>query len=430
MKVTSKAKNFFSKKQLNTEEEKLETKEVKKENTFEFMPRIEAIEEKKVDKISDKEILDRGVELVESISSSRIQGSKEEREVANYLLNSTEKFFGKKGSLEPFYVSNFSHNYGLMLIGAIFLIALITFAFEPLASLFLYIIGLIVLVCRVFFKKDATTIIKKDISFNVVNELDSRAKTENTLIISANYSSSRNWLLNRFFPINSKAFLFANGIISLVLLIGLIVLSAGVISVGLEVVVGLLLALQMLLCLCFYSFDKPNKNNKHGLQSLAIAEMIVDYLNQHNGLVGDNTKIVFVAVGGGTDGANGTKAFIREHFKNNNDYPNAVAVSFESINENTLFTKNPKNKATTIAYERLNKTPIKKHRALLKGYGTNLFDSIGVDAVAIGESIDKIETDFNTIKDNGHVDREFIEEKFYSYLPIITDLLNELKGNK
>ena len=427
MKFTSKAKGFFSKKQLNTEEEKIEVKELKKESTFEFMPRIEATEEKKVEKISDSEIVNRGIELANSIKSSRIQGSKEEREVANYLLDTTENILNQKGSLEPFYVSNFYYNYGLMLIGVIFLIALITFVFSPIASLILYLTSLVALVCRVILKKDIAFLSKKDISFNVVNELNSRDKTENTLIIATNYSSSRNWLLNRFFTINLRAFITVNIIFILATFISLVILACGINNIGLQSFVGVLLFLQMMFCLCFYSFDKPNKNAKHGLSGLAVSEAIVDYLNQHSGLIGDNTKVVFVAVGGGTDGANGTKAFIKEHFKNNNDYPNAVVVSFENTVEDTILTRNSKGKITTIAYERLSKKPIKKQKGFLKGYGTNLFENMGVDAVAIGESVDNIRVDFNTVKDNCDLKYEEIEEKFYCYLPIITDILNELK---
>ena len=421
-----KARKFFSKKQVNTEEISKPV-EVKKENTLEFLPRIEAKEVKKEEPISDMEIINRGLELVNNIQSPRISGSKSERAVANYLLNITDNNFDNKGSLEPFYVNNFSSKFGLMMIGAILLIALITFTFSPITSLMLYIVSILVFMGRIFAKKDVFAAVKRDISFNVVNEKESRKKAENTLIIASNYSSSQNWLINRWFKVNLKALFIVNIVFAISIFVSLIVLSAGVSSVVLEVFVGLILVVQVLMLVGFYSFDKPNVNKRYGLSGLAVAEIIYDYLNNHSGLIGDNTKLVFVATGGGVDGVNGTKAFIKEHFTNNNDYPNATVIGFDSVNCDTIYTQNPKGKATTIAYERLSNDIIKKQKGLIRGYQTTLFKNIGVDAVVLGKSTDTLVTDFNTIKDNEVLNAKQIENKVYSYLPIITDLLKELK---
>ena len=428
----------FKKKQLNKEkaEEKKETLKVE-ENAVEekkaivVVPRIENKETIKAKEIlNDSEIIDKAYQAVREIKTSRIPGSSDERNTANYLLNKTEEILGKKGALEPFYVSWFSHNFGLMIIGAMFLIALITFAFSPLTALIFYMVAVVILGNRIFSKKDIFKgITKKDISFNVVSELDAKSKTENTLIITSNYSSSKNWLLNRFFNINSKALLISMIVYVLILFISLICLSAGIDNVGLQAFVGLLLSVLAIGCFAFYSFDKGNLNIRNGLGGVALSLMTVDYLNNHPKLVGDNTKVVLALIGGGTDGANGTKAFIKEHFKNNNDYPNAKVISFETITDDqAIISNDSKSTLTNMAYDRLCKDPVAKQKGIIKGYGTTLFSQVGVDSIAIGENQKIIKTDVNTIKDNKELSVEELTKKLYLYLPVVTDVLNKFNN--
>lgn len=400
----------------------------------------ETVEELQGDSAED--CVKRGLEVAEEIrdsNPSRLLGSKGERKTANFLLKRTEEIFGTKGKLEPFYVKNFAYNFGMLIYGAFFILTLLVYYFSPITAVFINLIGVIGLINRLFFKVDMVGYFdKKSTSFNVVNELKSKSATKNTLILTSNYSTARKWNFTRLFKVNLKAFSVIAIVLLLVEIIFLIVLSAGIVNLGLIIFTGIMVGILAVFCIAFYGYGKKNcKNVKYGLTGVGMNVAIVDYLSKHRDLLGDGTSVVFCCFGGGTDGANGSKAFVKEHFKINDDYKKAVAINFEAVvNENEALyldvykRKHNKGRLAKKVYEGINAKGVNKETGLIKGYATTHFGGIGVDSVGIGVSMRNIPRDFNNEKDDSLPSQEEFTKRFERYLGVVEEILEELKAEK
>lgn len=384
----------------------------------------------------------RGLEIAEEIRDSyptRLLGSKGERKTANFLLKRTEETFKTKGKLEPFYVKSFAYNYGMLIYGAFFVLTLLVYYFSPITAVFINLMGVIGMMDRMFFKVDMVGLFdKKSTSFNVVNEIKSKGATKNTLILTSNYSTSKKWNFTRLFKVNLKAFSIISMILLLVEIICLIVIAAGINNLGLIIFTGIMVGFFMIFCFAFYGYGKKNcKNVKYGLTGVGMNVAIVDYLSKHRELIGDGTRVVFCCFGGGTDGANGSRAFIKEHFKINDDYKKAVAINFEAVaNENEALyldvykRKHSKGRLAKKVYEGINAKGVNKETGVIKGYAATNFGSIGVDSVGIGVSMRNIPKDFNNEKDDSLPSQEEFTKRFNRYLGVVEEILEEMKTEK
>lgn len=420
-------KGRFIKKPEQAEQEPI-VKQAEPKFEMQFIPREES-KQNQVTKVFDDEIVSRGVSYTNSICVPRVAGSKQEREIANNMLVHSEEVLDHKGTIEPFYVAKSLHKYGLLLFSVLFLIILVTFPFSPISAFIVYLFSISALALRVFFKVDLLGFFGKDISFNVVNEIKKSNNFTNTLIVTSNYSTSCDYNINRFFKVNIKAFYITMIALNCLAFIMFVVLVAGVNSVAVKVITGLLIATDVVVLALFYGNAK-NLNSKNGLSGVNTSLLIMDYLNNHKGLIGDNTKVVFCSFGGGTDSTKGAKEFVKQHFTNNDDYPNAVVVDLNCTKpvKPTIYTGKNANKLANSAYEKLCIKGFNKERALLKGGAVKEFNRVGVDCVSFGDSTREIGTDFNTANDNSKQDKTESMENFYTYLDVVTDILNKLKN--
>lgn len=448
-----KMRNFFSRKD-KKQEESIETtiaenevvedttaQPIEEEETEELVPVDEVVEEQEEKEpfppLPDEDetaYAKRGVGLIQDIvtdADNRILGSEGEKQTANYLLNKTEEVLKIKGRLEPFYVKSFAYNYGLLIVGGLLLLSLILFAIEPISAFLINITAVSLLIFRVWLKYDIIGVFdKKSVSYNVVNEIKSEEITKNTLILTSNYSSGRNW--NYSLKINVKAFNIVSSVLLSLELISMMVLAFGVKNVGLQVVVGLLLGVMIIICTSFYGYQKQQgKNVYNGLGGVATTFAVVDYLNKHRELIGKNTSVVFCAFGGGIDGINGTKAFIKEHFKVNNDYDNAISLNIEGMPQENIalyldfFGKD--NDISSKVYESLNKkVSVVKERGLIKGCGTTFLNKVGVKSVGVGNVTNILPYNLNNNKDNVVPSEDEAQKQFDKCLEVVKDLLADL----
>lgn len=379
----------------------------------------------------------KSIELIKEIAekySARRPGSKSEKATANLILERTEQALENKGSLEPFYVKKFAYNFGMAVIGALYLIAALTFAFSPLTALIFNCLAIILTVSRIFLKKDLLGVFdKKSIAFNVVNEMK-KENAKNTLILTSNYSSARRWNFSGKIKINLKAFAISAIVILLAEFICLAALAFGVVSAGLQAVTGVMLAFIIFFYLGFYNYSKKQGANiANGLSGTGMSFALAEYLKNHKELIGRNTNVIFCCFGGGIDGSAGAKAFIKQHFVYNDDYKKAVLLDFEAVNNDKTalyvdaYHKNNNNFVANKVYEKLSKkSVINKERGILKGFAVTAFNSVGVDSVGIGNSMRILPDNFNNEKDCAIPQPESTKEQLDFYIEIVTEILNEL----